>query len=55
MGTLAGAEALGLAEEFGSITPGKRSALAVVPIAGNAGSPLDAILSSAVPCTVLAT
>jgi len=55
MGTLAGAEALGIADEFGSITPGKRAVLAVVPVASDATSPLDAILSSAVPGTVLST
>ncbi len=32
LGTLAGAEALGLADELGSITAGKRAALAVVPL-----------------------
>jgi cytosine/adenosine deaminase-related metal-dependent hydrolase len=32
MGTLAGAEALGIADQFGSITPGKRASLAVVQI-----------------------
>src|SRR5262249_11550758 len=35
MGTLAGAEALGLAEFLGSVTPGKRTALATVPLGSN--------------------
>jgi cytosine/adenosine deaminase-related metal-dependent hydrolase len=35
MGTLAGAEALGLADEYGSITPGKLARLAVVPLRAN--------------------
>jgi cytosine/adenosine deaminase-related metal-dependent hydrolase len=35
MGTLAGAEALGLAGELGSITPGKSARLAVVPLRAN--------------------
>src|SRR5205823_8486807 len=36
MGTLAGAEALGIAHEYGSITPGKRARLAVVTLPSNA-------------------
>jgi len=46
MGTLSGAEALGIAGDFGSITPGKRAALAAVPLLGNTAKPLEAILSS---------
>ena len=46
MGTLAGAEALGIAHEYGSITPGKRARLAVVTLPSNAGEPLAAILSA---------
>jgi cytosine/adenosine deaminase-related metal-dependent hydrolase len=36
MATLAGAEALGWADETGSLTPGKSADLLVVPLAGNA-------------------
>jgi imidazolonepropionase-like amidohydrolase len=46
MGTLAGAEALGIADEFGSITPGKRAALAVVELPRDASQPSEAILNS---------
>jgi len=45
MGTLAGAEALGIAHEYGSITPGKRAKLAIVTLPPNASEPLVAILS----------
>jgi cytosine/adenosine deaminase-related metal-dependent hydrolase len=44
MGTLAGAEALGLAHELGSITPGKRAAFAVVPLDSPGPAPLQAVL-----------
>jgi imidazolonepropionase-like amidohydrolase len=43
MGTLHGAEALGLAERLGSISPGKKARLAVVPLAGES-DPYAAIL-----------
>src|SRR5438477_12529833 len=46
MGTLAGAEALGIDRDYGSITVGKRAALATVPLAGNVASPLEAIFGS---------
>jgi cytosine/adenosine deaminase-related metal-dependent hydrolase len=46
MGTLAGAEALGIAHEYGSITPGKRARLAVVTLPSNADDPLAAILNA---------
>jgi cytosine/adenosine deaminase-related metal-dependent hydrolase len=46
MGTLAGAEALGIASEYGSITPGKRAALAVVPLSSDTGYPVEQILRS---------
>jgi cytosine/adenosine deaminase-related metal-dependent hydrolase len=45
MGTLAGAEALGLAERMGSITAGKKARLAVVRLHGER-DPLTAILHS---------
>jgi cytosine/adenosine deaminase-related metal-dependent hydrolase len=43
MGTLNGAEALGLADSYGSITVGKRAALITVPLA-DSKSPLESIL-----------
>ncbi len=46
MGTLAGAEALGIAHEYGSITAGKRARLAVVTLPPNASDALAAILSA---------
>jgi len=46
MGTLAGAEALGIEQEFGSITPGKRAGLVVVPLGDSNSSPYDAIFTS---------
>src|SRR5207249_2592836 len=46
MGTLAGAEALGIAGQFGSITPGKSATFAVVPVPGGAEPPLEAVLHS---------
>jgi cytosine/adenosine deaminase-related metal-dependent hydrolase len=39
MGTLAGAQALGRADEAGSITPGKLANLVAVPLSDNAGAP----------------
>lgn len=48
MGTLHGAEALGLADRLGSIAPGKRARLAVVPV-GQAREPYAAILQSSDP------
>ncbi len=44
MGTLASAEALGIADQFGSITPGTRAALVVVAMPG--GSALEAIFDA---------
>jgi cytosine/adenosine deaminase-related metal-dependent hydrolase len=55
MGTLAGAEALGIASEYGSITPGKRAALAVVPLESSSGSALEAVLFSAGNAQALST
>jgi aminodeoxyfutalosine deaminase len=46
MGTLAGAEALGIVDHFGTISPGKSSRLAVVRLA-DAASPYDGLFSSA--------
>jgi cytosine/adenosine deaminase-related metal-dependent hydrolase len=45
MGTLDGAEALGIADQFGTITPGKRAALAVVPIDPDVDDPAEALLA----------
>jgi cytosine/adenosine deaminase-related metal-dependent hydrolase len=53
MGTLSAAEALGIADHYGSIAVGKSSALAAVPFDGNPASPLEAVLSSNQRCTVL--
>jgi cytosine/adenosine deaminase-related metal-dependent hydrolase len=55
MGTLAGAEALGIAHECGSITIGKRAALVTVPVAPDAASPFDAVVQSAASCSALST
>jgi cytosine/adenosine deaminase-related metal-dependent hydrolase len=55
MGTLAGAEALGLAERLGSITVGKKARLAVVRV-GQSTDPYGSILHSdaaALPLTEL--
>jgi aminodeoxyfutalosine deaminase len=46
MGTLWGAEALGLAEKFGSITPGKTGRLVVVPCGSQAASPYEFLFTS---------
>jgi cytosine/adenosine deaminase-related metal-dependent hydrolase len=45
MGTLAGAEALGIADQYGTITPGKRACLAVVPVS-QAGSPWETLFEA---------
>jgi cytosine/adenosine deaminase-related metal-dependent hydrolase len=56
MGTLAGAEALGVAEEFGSITPGKRAMLAVVELGAGAKSPYESLFGKeSSRCTRLPT
>jgi aminodeoxyfutalosine deaminase len=46
MGTLSGAEALGIERDFGSITPGKLARLAVVPLAVTAGDPYGLLFSA---------
>ncbi len=53
MGTLAGAEALGIAHEYGSISVGKRAALATVTLAGDLASPFDGIFASSTSVTRL--
>jgi cytosine/adenosine deaminase-related metal-dependent hydrolase len=55
MGTLWSAEALGIAHEYGSITPGKRAALSAVPLMAKAASPFECILTSAAPVSVPST
>jgi cytosine/adenosine deaminase-related metal-dependent hydrolase len=44
MGTISAAEALGIADKYGSITAGKFAVLAVVPVAADTTNPLEAIL-----------
>jgi cytosine/adenosine deaminase-related metal-dependent hydrolase len=46
MGTLSGAEALGWADETGSLTPGKSADLVVVPLPNDEGEPHDLLLKS---------
>jgi aminodeoxyfutalosine deaminase len=46
MGTLAGAEALGLERDFGSISPGKHAKFAVVPLEPSEKEPLERLLHS---------
>jgi aminodeoxyfutalosine deaminase len=46
MGTLSGAEALGWADETGSLTPGKSADLAVVPLPHDKGDPHHLLLAS---------
>jgi cytosine/adenosine deaminase-related metal-dependent hydrolase len=48
MGTLSGAEALGLVDSHGSITPGKRAALLTIPLT-DPKSPLESILHTGAP------
>jgi cytosine/adenosine deaminase-related metal-dependent hydrolase len=52
MGTLAGAEALGVAEEYGSIAPGKVAALASIQLPTNPIDPMEAVLSGISPPTI---
>jgi cytosine/adenosine deaminase-related metal-dependent hydrolase len=50
MATLAGAEALGWADETGSLTPGKSADLVVVPVSRDEGvDPHDSVLGSTAP------
>ncbi|MCE9524416.1 MAG: amidohydrolase family protein [Planctomycetales bacterium] len=46
MGTLHAAEALGLADQFGSLTPGKSAAFAVVPLSEVDGEPFELLFHS---------
>jgi cytosine/adenosine deaminase-related metal-dependent hydrolase len=46
MGTFYGAEALGLADELGSLTPGKWAAFAVVPLPDAGGDPYELLFCS---------
>jgi cytosine/adenosine deaminase-related metal-dependent hydrolase len=57
MGTLAGAQALGRADEIGSITPGKLANLVAIPIPGDLGAAPSEVLAAmladdAKPCEV---
>ncbi|MEX2172988.1 MAG: amidohydrolase family protein [Pirellulaceae bacterium] len=54
MGTLAGAEALGLDDRYGSIGVGKSARLAVVPIDAAASDAYEAVLSSTASAAPLA-
>lgn len=49
MGTLSGAEALGWADETGSLEAGKSADLVVVPLEGANGDPYERLLASALP------
>lgn len=44
LGTLHGAEALGLAHDFGTLAPGKRAAFALVPLPAATGEPHELLL-----------
>jgi cytosine/adenosine deaminase-related metal-dependent hydrolase len=55
MGTLAGAQALGIADRLGSITPGKLARLAVVRLEAGSPQSLESILQSDLPATRLGT
>ena len=46
MGTLYGAEALDLADDFGSLTPGKQANFVVVPLLESEGDPYEILLCS---------
>jgi aminodeoxyfutalosine deaminase len=49
MSTLSGAEALGWADETGSLTPGKSADLVVVPLPNQEGTPHELLLTSSQP------
>jgi cytosine/adenosine deaminase-related metal-dependent hydrolase len=49
MGTLSGAEALGWADETGSLTPGKSADLVVVPLPDEEGDPYQLLFQSSHP------
>jgi len=49
MGTLSGAEALGWADEAGSLTPGKSADLVIVPLPDNDGEPHQLLFGSEQP------
>jgi cytosine/adenosine deaminase-related metal-dependent hydrolase len=49
MGTLSGAEALGIDEDYGSITPGKCAALVTVELPPEIGDPCEALLCGSRP------
>jgi cytosine/adenosine deaminase-related metal-dependent hydrolase len=49
MGTLSGAEALGWADETGSLTPGKSADFVVVPLPDAEGDPYQLLLESRAP------
>jgi cytosine/adenosine deaminase-related metal-dependent hydrolase len=53
MGTLHGAEALGLANELGSLTPGKRAAFAVVRFSDAGNEPYDFLFQEGAPTETL--
>lgn len=55
LGTLGGAEALGISREMGSIAPGKRSLLTVIDVAADATNPLQAILNTDAAAQPLST
>jgi cytosine/adenosine deaminase-related metal-dependent hydrolase len=49
MGTLCGAEALGLADELGSLTTGKKAAFAIVPLQEAGDDPYELLFHSDAP------
>ena len=53
MGTLVGAETLGLADQLGTITPGKKARLAVVPVERASKDPYEGLFASAGSASLL--